>query len=78
MYWVVVRILTGPAATLTLPLLSGFAMILAAVIPFTRASYLRITQAQTSEDGAQVVITNPHPHFLSELNVLVGKTSHQS
>ncbi|MGH3905881.1 MAG: hypothetical protein ACRDTE_17130 [Pseudonocardiaceae bacterium] len=75
---VVVSILTGPAATLGIPMLGGFAMMLAAVVPFTRASYLRIIQAQTSVDGTQVIITNPHPHFVSEMGALVTNTSLQS
>ena len=51
---------------------------LASVIPFTRAGYLRIIQAQASVDGSQVVITNPHPRFASEMGALVNNTSPQS
>lgn len=74
---VVVSILTGPAPWLGIPMLGGCAMMLASVVPFTRASYLRITQAQTSADGSQVIITNPHPHFVSEMHALVNN-SHPS
>lgn len=74
---VVARILAGPAPLLGIPMLGGCALMLASVIPFTRASYLRITQAQTSADGSQVIITNPHPRFASELHGLVDSTNPQ-
>jgi len=74
---VAARILAGPAPVLGIPMLGGCAMMLVSVIPFTRASYLRITQAQTSGDGSQVIITNPHPRFASELHTLVNNTSRQ-
>lgn len=74
---VVVRVLAGPAAMLGIPLLGGLLMMLASVIPFTRASYLRITRTQTSVDGAHLIVTNPHPRFASELSALVDNTNHQ-
>ncbi|MGH3687025.1 MAG: hypothetical protein ACRDRU_22480 [Pseudonocardiaceae bacterium] len=75
---VTARIVAGPAPLLGIPLLGGCAMMLASVVPFTRASYLRITQAQTSVDGSQVIIANPHPRFVSEMHELINNTSHQS
>lgn len=71
-------ILAGPAPILGIPMLGGCAMMLGSVVPFTRASYLRITQAQTSVDGSQVIITNPHPRFASEMHALADDTGHQS
>lgn len=75
---VAASILAGPTPLLGIPLLGGCTMTLASVIPFTRASYLRIVQAQTSVDGSQVIIANPHPRFASEMRELINDTSHQS
>lgn len=75
---VAASILAGPAPLLGIPMLGGCAMMLASVVPFTRASYPRIVQAQTSVDGSQVIITNPHPYFASEMRELINNTSHQS
>lgn len=75
---VAASILAGPDPMLGIPMLGGCAMMLASVVPFTRASYLRITQAQTSADGSQVIVTNPHPRFASEMHALIDGTSHQS
>ncbi|MGH3931666.1 MAG: hypothetical protein ACRDTF_17030 [Pseudonocardiaceae bacterium] len=75
---VAISILTGPDPLLGIPMLGGCAMMLASVVPFTRASYPRIIQAQTSRDGSRVIITNPHPQFVLEMYALINDTSHQS
>ncbi|MFF5989858.1 hypothetical protein [Prauserella flavalba] len=46
---------------------AGFVLMPLAAVPFVLGSLPRLTRAQTSPDGASVVIENPSPAFTAEL-----------
>ncbi|MBE9374501.1 hypothetical protein IQ251_08575 [Saccharopolyspora sp. HNM0983] len=63
-----IRVSTGEqSAVLGVPLLGGFAAVLAAVLPFSWGSLPRISRARTSADGRFVLVADPHPAFAAQV-----------
>ncbi|GAA3365687.1 hypothetical protein GCM10020366_66580 [Saccharopolyspora gregorii] len=64
----VVRVSAGAqSSALGALLLVGFFAALASVLPFAFGSLARVSGARTSEDGAEVVVDDPHPEFAAAL-----------
>ncbi|GAB2659330.1 hypothetical protein GCM10027271_17520 [Saccharopolyspora gloriosae] len=62
------RLITGvQSPALGAALLGGFFAAIVSVVPFVLGSLPRITGARTSEDGSEVVLTAPHPAFVTAL-----------
>lgn len=65
--FVIGGLMSGDQPLLLIPLLAGFAAILASPIPLGRGALPRLTRAETTSDGQSVRITEPHPEFVARL-----------
>jgi hypothetical protein len=73
---IVARILADePSPVLGIPLLGGFALVLASPFVLQVAALGRITQAETSADGSQVLVRDAHPAFVEEMARLMSSAS---
>ncbi|MCX2732122.1 hypothetical protein OOZ19_17935 [Saccharopolyspora sp. NFXS83] len=70
------RLITGvQSPALGAALLGGFLAALVSVVPFVLGSLPRITGARTSEDGAEVALSAPHPAFVSALRASLVRSA---
>ncbi|MEO6900437.1 MAG: hypothetical protein ABI160_10875 [Mycobacteriaceae bacterium] len=62
----VVSATAGPQAWLMAPLLGGFFVVLASVVPLVVGSWPRITGTHGSPDGSAVLVDHAHPAFIAQ------------
>jgi hypothetical protein len=65
--FVVGALADGPQPLLAVPILGGFAAILASPLALRWGGLPRLTQAETTDDGAAVRVVDPHPEFAAQL-----------